>query len=96
MELVPSGLTPVGAASRWLEDNGEEGPPDDGVILPYDQTASRVAFCVAPSGTRREFTLRYVARVVTTGTYAWEPAVAQSATDEAIANLTPLASITIR
>jgi len=51
---------------------------------------------IEPSSRRTSFTLRYVARVVTPGTYAWEPAVAQSGTDEAIANLTPASSITIQ
>jgi len=95
-ELVPSGLAPVGAWSRWSNPDEEEVPPDDGIILPYDQVGSRVFFCVEPTATRRAFTLRYVARVVTTGTYAWEPAVAQSGSDEGIANLTPVSSITIR
>ena len=93
-ELVPSGLTPVGAESRWV-DPAEDPLPDDGVVRPYDQSGSRVLFCVEPNSLRRNFTLRYVARVVTTGTYAWEPAIAQSATDEDVANLTPPISITI-
>jgi hypothetical protein len=96
VDLVPSGLTPVGAGSRWLDPDMEEPKPDDGVILPYDQTASRVSFCVGPTSARRDFILRYVARVITPGTYAWEPAVAQSATAEAIANLTEATTITIR
>jgi hypothetical protein len=66
-ELVPSGLAPVGAESRWYDTENEDVPPDDGLILPYDQSGSRVFFCVGPSATRRTFTLRYVARVVTLG-----------------------------
>ena len=95
-DLVPSGMAPMGPDSRWFNPDFDEQLPDDGVILPYDQTASRVVFCVGPTEKRREFTLRYVARVITPGTYAWEPAVAQSGTDESIANLTPATSITIR
>ena len=95
-ELVPSGLAPVGAEARWFHPDWEEPPPDDGIVLPYDQSGSRVFFCVEPTSLRRSFTLRYVARVVTPGTYAWEQAVAQSGTDEDIANLTPTATITIR
>ena len=95
-ELVPSGLAPVGAESHWFDPDEEEARPDDGVVLPYDQTGSRVFFCVGPTSTRRTFTLRYVARVVTPGSYAWEPAVAQSGTDEDIANLTSASTITIR
>ncbi len=95
-ELLPSGMAPIGAGSRWYNPDYDELPPDDGVILPYDQTASQVLFCVEPTAKRREFTLRYIARVITPGTYAWEPAVAQSGSDESIANLTPATSITIR
>ena len=95
-ELVPSGLTPVGGESRWINPDDGEPVADDGIVLPYDQSGSRVFFCVEPTSTRRTFTLRYVARVVTPGTYSWEPAVAQSATDEDIANLTPASTITVR
>ena len=95
-ELVPSGLTPVGGESRWINPDDGEPVADASIILPYDQSGSRVFFCVEPTSTRRTFTLRYVARVVTPGTYAWEPAVAQSGTDEDIANLTPASTITIR
>ena len=95
VDLVPSGLTPVGGGSQWVDPDQGDPVSDDGVVLPYDQTASRVSFCVAPTTTRREFTLRYVARVITPGTYAWEPAVAQSSTSESIANLTAASTITI-
>lgn len=94
-ELVPSGLTPIGAYSRWI-DPEEEPEVDLSVIYPYDQTGSRVSFCVDPTSKQRSFTLRYVARVVTAGTYAWEPAIAQSGTSETIANLTPPTTLTIR
>ena len=94
-ELVPSGLTPIGAYSRWI-DPEEEPEVDLSVIYPYDQTGSRVSFCVEPTSTQRSFTLRYVARVVTAGTYAWEPAIAQSGTSGTIANLTPATTLTIR
>jgi hypothetical protein len=95
-ELVPSGLAPVGAESRWYDPDNEDVPPDDGVVLPYDQSGPRVFFCVEPTSTRRTFTLRYVARVVTPGTYVWEPAVAQSVGGEAIANLTAATTLTIQ
>lgn len=95
-ELVPSGLTPVGAGAHWPGDDGEDGPPDSGVISPYEQTGSRVSFCVEPSQTRRSFTLRYVARVVTPGIYAWEPAVALARNRTDVATLTPATTLTIR
>jgi hypothetical protein len=95
-ELVPSGLAPVGAESRWIDPDNEEALPDPGAIYPYDQSGSRVSFCVEPTATQRTFALRYVARVVTHGTNAWEPAIAQWATDQGVANLTPATSSTIR
>ncbi|HEX2754166.1 MAG TPA: hypothetical protein VHM48_01810, partial [Candidatus Limnocylindrales bacterium] len=95
-ELVPSGLAPVGAWSHWTDPDAEVDPATADVILPYDQSGSQVFFCVGPDAARRAFTLRYVARVVTPGTYVWEPAVAQSGSAEDIANLAPATSITIR
>ena len=40
--------------------------------------------------------LRYYARVVTPGTYAWEPAVAESRSQDGRASLTPARKIVIR
>jgi hypothetical protein len=72
-DLVPSGLAPISVPG--YRGDGEAfalGASPDFVDGP------RVGFCVAPDQRRPVQTLRYVARVVTPGTYLWEPAVLQS------------------
>ncbi|HET7473498.1 MAG TPA: hypothetical protein VFJ71_10260, partial [Candidatus Limnocylindrales bacterium] len=95
-ELVPSGLAPVGASARWYEPDEGDEPPDETVILPYAQDGQRVSFCVGPTERHRTFTLRYVARVVTAGTYSWEPAIAQDPSGQGPAAMTEASSVTIR
>jgi hypothetical protein len=94
-ELVPSGLAPVGSLAAWIDPNSEDGP-DPGVVMPYDQSGSRVSFCVEPSSTQRILVLRFYARVITPGTYAWEPAIAESRSQEGLAAMTPATTITVR
>ncbi|HXI82349.1 MAG TPA: Ig-like domain-containing protein [Verrucomicrobiae bacterium] len=96
-ELVPSGLAPVGSVATWVDPDSEDaGPPDPGLVLPYDQSGSRVFFCAEFSPQQRILTLRYYARVVTPGTYAWEPAVAESRSQDGQASLTPASEIVVR
>lgn len=95
-ELVPSGLTPVGADAVWPDPDDEMEPAEPGVIRPYDQSGPRVSFCADPGHGRRELTLRYVARVVTPGTYAWEPAISLARNRTDVATLTPATTLTIR
>jgi hypothetical protein len=98
-ELVPSGLTPVGLEARWIDS--EDGRPaltdsnQEDVFLPYAQSGPRVLFCAEP-GLQRVVHLRYIARVVTPGTYAWEPAIAESRSQEGHAALTAAGQIVIR
>jgi hypothetical protein len=94
-ELVPSGLAPVGGTGRWYDPESGDDPPDASLVLPYDQEGSRVSFCVGPQTDRRTFTLRYVARVVTPGTYAWEPAIMQSGSGRGPAAVTSAGTLTI-
>jgi hypothetical protein len=94
-ELVPSGLAPVGATGRWYDPANGEDPPDGSLVLPYDQSGSRVSFCVGPQPDRRAFTLRYVARVVSPGTYAWEPAIAQAGSGDGPAAVIAAGTLTI-
>jgi uncharacterized protein YfaS (alpha-2-macroglobulin family) len=47
-------------------------------VLPWRVVGQRVDFCVSPDSKVPTQTLRYLARVVTSGTYRWEPAVLQS------------------
>jgi len=94
-EIVPSGLAPVGSLASWIDPDSEQ-PPEPGVVMPYDQTGQRVSFCAEPTPTQRILFLRYYARVVTPGTYAWEPAIAESQSQEGRAALTAPSTITIR
>ena len=94
-EIVPSGLAPVGSLESWIDPDSEQ-PPEPGVVMPYDQTGQRVSFCAEPTPTQRILFLRYYARVVTPGTYAWEPAIAESQSQEGRAALTAPSTITIR
>jgi hypothetical protein len=73
VEEVPSGLAPT--AGRL----GDEEPSSDpSIIWPSSIVGQRVTFCVPnPMAQGRTAELRYWARVVDAGTYAWEPAVMQ-------------------
>jgi uncharacterized protein YfaS (alpha-2-macroglobulin family) len=64
--------------------------------MPYDQSGPRVFFCADPSGPSSSRTLRYFARAVTPGTYAWEPAIAESRSQEGRASLTAASEVVIR
>ena len=58
-------------------------------------SGQKVVFCTDPRSTQVP-RLVYYARVVTPGTYAWEPALMQSASATESATLTPAARIEIR
>ena len=72
-DLAPSGLAPI-SVQGWWDDEGRRtiGASPDFV------DGQRVEFCVVKDPNRAVQTLRYVARVVTPGTYRWEGAVLQS------------------
>ena len=72
-DLVPSGLVAVDAPGRWVE----EGSPL-AYLTPWRVLGQRVDFCVTRNPKNPTRTLRYLARVITPGTYRWEPAVLQS------------------
>jgi hypothetical protein len=95
-ELVPSGLTPVGSLASWVDPDSEEPIPANGATMPYDQTGPRVFFCADPSSPTSSHLLRYYARVVTPGTYAWEPAIAESRSQDGRASLTAPSTVVIR
>ena len=80
-EVVPSGLVPVGSLYQVYDPDSGNAPAD--YVAPYAQIGQHVYFCAEnePSGGR----LRYVARVVTGGSYTWEPTVvgARNGTDRA-------------
>jgi uncharacterized protein YfaS (alpha-2-macroglobulin family) len=69
VEQVPSGLIPLAEPVGQRES--------ESIAWPTSIEGQRVSFCF-PHGRRSNpttATLRYVARVVSTGTFAWEPAI---------------------
>jgi hypothetical protein len=69
VEQVPSGLVPFAGSVA------EERDPN--INWPSEVVGQRVTFCIPHDGTvnRTGAALRYVARVVSAGTFSWEPAV---------------------
>jgi hypothetical protein len=72
-DLVPSGLAPIDPTKVDSYD-----PRGSTAATPDSVVGQRVEFCVRYDPELPSHLLRYVARVVTPGTYAWEPAVVQS------------------
>jgi uncharacterized protein YfaS (alpha-2-macroglobulin family) len=95
-ELVPSGLVPV-THGAWgsAEDDGQEVDPATEVDAPWRVIGQRVDFCLQVDPKRPVQTLRYVARVVTPGTYRWEETLLQSALDPGVGTVLPASTITI-
>jgi hypothetical protein len=93
-DLAPSGLAPISANQVW---DGEEDPESDttSVIGPWQVVGQRVEFCVTPDPNLPVQTLRYLARVVTPGTYRWEPAVLQSSVASEQGIVLPAFDVTI-
>ena len=95
-EQVPSGLVPV-TLGAWESGDGEEETTAVLLEAPWRVTGQRVDFCVAVGSEHpnRDHLLRYVARVVTPGTYRWEEAILQWAMDPAAGSVLPASSITV-
>lgn len=89
-DLVPSGLAPVvEPMGQWWDGGG-----DSRVIGPYAVEGQQVSWCVDPE-MDAPIRLGYSARVVTPGTYRWEPAVIQSVAAPSIGSSTPALTYTI-
>ncbi len=97
-DFVPSGLAAVGILADWPEARDEDGAPNPpaNVISPYEQAGQRISFCAEPTNKRRTVDLRYFARVVTPGSYRWEPAIVQASGASDRASLTATRTVTIR
>ncbi len=98
-ELVPSGLTPiVGDEDRESDQEyDDQGNPIGPVIVsPWRVVGQRLDFCVTRQGDASDQVLRYVARVVTPGTYTWEPAVIQASLEPGVGTVIPATKVTIR
>jgi hypothetical protein len=88
-DRTPSGLAPIVNVPGWgYEDN------DRSVLAPYEVSGQRVSWCLDPIY-GRDVTLGYAARVVSPGTYTWEPAVIQSVVAPDLGASTPIAGYTI-
>jgi alpha-2-macroglobulin len=94
-DLVPSGLVPVGQLRGWVDSEDEQGALAN-ATYPYAVVGQRVDFCAEPRADGANIRLRYVARVISTGTYTWETAIAQSPLANDRAALTGATTITIR
>jgi hypothetical protein len=94
-EQVPSGLVPVGVL-RWWSDPELETVVPSGVTYPDEQVGQRVVFCAEHARSTRTAILRYVARVITTGTYRWEPAIVESRTSPDQGAIVPRTVVRIR
>jgi hypothetical protein len=83
VEQVPSGLAPI--AGWWGRSDD-----DADIFWPSSVVGQEVRFC-APNDveTGRTTRLRYLARVVNEGTFAWEPAVMQLAGAPELLAITP-------
>jgi hypothetical protein len=65
-------------------------------VYPWRVEGQRVDFCVARDPKKPTQTLRYLARVVTPGTYRWEPALLQSSIVFEQGIVLPAFDVTIR
>jgi hypothetical protein len=92
-DLLPSGLAPVVAGAGWPDEGGDD--PRGGLVYrPYDIEGQRVSWCVSPQDANHLY--GYSARVVTAGTYRWEPAVVQSEVAPTVGSSTLATTYTIR
>ncbi len=90
VDVAPSGLAPL-AYTSWdpSSDNGWTGDTPSRVI------GQRVEFCVGVDPKHQVHTLRYTARVVAPGTYAWEPAILQEVNNPAAGVVVSATTVTI-
>jgi hypothetical protein len=91
-EFAPSGLAPASATRAYM------APPVPGVniIAPDQIEGQRVSWALDTTFNRTSFRLVYLARVVSPGTYTWEPTVVQSVVAPTAGNSTDALTYTIR
>lgn len=87
-DLVPSGLAPMSPSLSW-GDEGLEGS----VNWAWEIEGQVVSWCASPSD--RSHSYAYTARVISPGTYQWEPAVLQSELAPTLGASTPATTYTI-
>lgn len=96
IDLTPSGLAPFVALPEEWPSQETEGSEPKGALRPYAVDGQQVSWILSPSSTERTFKLVYLARVVSPGTYVWEPAVVQSTDAATIGNHTAPTTFTIQ
>ena len=89
VEQVPSGLAPIAGLS-WLSG-------DAGITWPSSVVGQEVSFCVShgPGRPNGPAHLRYLARIVSEGTFTWEPAVMEHGGSSESITLTPAETVGI-
>jgi hypothetical protein len=80
----------------WVDPAEEQAAAAVNATYPYAEVGQRVDFCAEPRTDGGNVHLRYVARVISTGTYTWETAIAQSPFADDRAALSGARTITIR
>jgi alpha-2-macroglobulin len=90
VDLTPSGMSAVAATAAW-PDEEEESPSAN---QPYSVVGQRVEWCAGPADLTHVY--EYAARVVSPGTYRWEPAVLQFELSPGLGASTPESTYTIR
>lgn len=88
-DTAPSGLVPLSEMAFWPDTIADPLV----TTRPYDVTGQRVSWCVDKT---TRMPLVYAARVVSPGTYTWEPAVVQLETAPATGAMTGSLTYTIR
>ena len=86
-EFAPSGLAPASVSQGWA--------PSGIILAPYEIEGQRASWCLS-TDMQRSYGLSYLARVVSPGTYTWEPAVVQLVTAPTVGNATDKSTYTIR
>jgi hypothetical protein len=89
-DVAPSGLAPIERSWEWPDPEAGSSPTGS----PYDIDGQLVQWCLRRSDPYRS--VSYAARVVSPGTYTWEPAIIQSVDAPELGAATGSTSFTIR
>jgi alpha-2-macroglobulin len=93
-DVAPSGLVPIERSWEWPEGDDEGQAVSDQIPRPYDIDGQTVLWCLSVADRSRSVT--YSARVVSPGTYAWQPAVIQAVDAPEMGASTEATTYTIR
>ena len=93
-DLLPSGLAPVVGEAGWPGESEEAPSKNAYESWPYEVDGQRVSWCASPRAVG--YTYVYAARVVSPGTYRWEPAVIQAELSPSDGAFVPAMTYTIR